>query len=145
MLSNVTWSEYLGVVVTILIFYYLFIAFKYYREDLKALWSGKLSWGNYFKSKQRGATEDQTNSTLFEELEDVVNDLKYAVLDKAGSQVSKPDLLDQLQQRLANYHGLGKPAYRVAINNFIIKHAQETCGVVYSEEELNSAWDALPR
>jgi len=59
--------------------------------------------------------------------------------------VGKDDLLYLLQQRLANYAGLQKPAYRVAINNYIMTNAKEICGVVFNEYELNSAWDRLPR
>ncbi len=144
MLQNITWSGYLGGVAVLLVCYYLFIGAKYYREEIGKLLKGKLP--------KRAGTEKETVSkgeqlpdASFDELEAVVNDLRYAVFEKAGKSVSKQELLASLQQRLATYTGLQKQAYRVAMNNFIISHAKDLCGVVFSESELNAAWDALLR
>lgn len=74
----------------------------------------------------------------------MVLDLRSGILEKAGKDVGKAALLTQLQLRLTNYGGLRHPAYRAAVNNFIIRDAAECCGVDFSEEELNRAWEALP-
>jgi len=42
MLSNVSWSEYLTVLVILIFLYYFIIGVKYYREEIKSLLSGKL-------------------------------------------------------------------------------------------------------
>ncbi len=144
MLSNITWSEFMGGVLILLIFYYLFIGAKYYREEIKSLLRGKLpKKTGAAKDVPQTANESFIDSTSFDELEAVVNDLRYAILEKAGKSISKEELLSKLQERLAKYKGLQKQAYRVAINNFIITHANEICGVMFNEHELNSAWDKL--
>ena len=148
MLSRVSWGEFFGAVVVLLVIYYSFIGIKFYKEELKSLFNGKLT-----KKNKNAVQEKPTNrfkdaaitEAAFEELETVVNDLRRAVLDKAGRQVTKQQLLALLQRRLADYTGLQKPAFRVAVNNYIITNAKEICGVVFSVEELNAAWDALPR
>ena len=81
----------------------------------------------------------------FEELEGIVTDIRHSILEVAGKKVSKEELLNQLKLRLAFYGGLRLPAFRIALNNFIIQYAESICGVVFSEDELNAAWETLPR
>jgi len=148
MLSKVSWGEYTIIMGILVVSYYFYIGVKYYRKEITALLNGKLK-----KNDQTVPNEKPKNSfkdsaiteASFDELEAIVNDLRYAVFDKAGRQVSKTELLSLLQRRLANYEGLQKPAFRVAINNNIITNAKDICGVVLSEEELNAAWETLPR
>ncbi len=135
MLSNVSWGQYLVVVGILLVIYYFFIGIRYYKEDIKSLISGKLL------KKDKA---DNNTDPSFDELETVVNDLRYAVLERAGKQANQTELLEQLKQRLAKYAGLQKPAYRVAINNYIITNAKDMCEVMFSEDELNRAWESLP-
>ena len=134
MLSNVSWGQYLAGAAILLLVYYLFYILKYHGKDLKNKFSGK---GRLNKSVTPKGSEENS----IEELEMVVNDLRYAVFDKAGPGADKEQLLHRLQVRLSDYEGLKKPAYRVAINNSCIKQAKEICGVAISEEELNAAWD----
>lgn len=139
MLSNVSWSEYLIGVGLLLAAYYLFVILKYYRQELKVIVSGKFKKPKEPENFPEGFMQESS----FDELEMVVNDLRYAILEKAGRGADKQILFDQLKVRLANYKGLHKPAYSIAINNFIMQHAREICGVVFSEEELNDGWRSL--
>jgi len=147
MLSSISWGQFGAVIGVLLVVYYLFVGATYFQKEIKGLLSGKLpkkDKSNDQRQQENAVRENQADSS-FIELEDTIRDLRYAVLEKAGRQVSKQDLLNRLRERLANYSGLQKPAYRVAINNYIISNAKEICGVVFSEYELDSAWDALPR
>lgn len=146
MLSNISWEAYLMAAGGAMLLYYIVIGIrlKMFRKDLLSkLINRQKSGSQNFESADGPATQS-ANSEL-DELEMVVSDLRYAILDRAGKEADKAVLLQQLQQRLANYAGLRKPAFRVAINNYIVQHAQEICGVAYSVDELNAAWDALPR
>jgi hypothetical protein len=147
MLSNVSWGEFIEVVVILLVLYYLFIGVKYYREEIKSLLSGKLRKKDKAAVQQPGQAngKSSTNDPAFDELEAVVNDLRYGVFERAGKSVSKKELLEQLQERLSKYSNLRIPGYKVAINNYIIIHAEEICGIVFSEHELNSAWNKQTR
>ncbi len=85
------------------------------------------------------------NIHSFDELERLVTEIRHSILDKAGKNISKEALLAQLSERLNNYGGLRQPAYRVALTNFIIEQSENICGVSFSEEELEEAWEKLPR
>ena len=83
------------------------------------------------------------SDAMLNELEDVTRDLRYAVLERQSRPVNKEQLLELLQRRLAGYSGLSKPAFRVALNNYIMLHAKEICDVSVNEQELNARWDEV--
>lgn len=144
MLSKFTWTDYLSAVALLVIIYYVIITALYYRTEIKNILSGK------FEKKTKdisdsSAASDGMDEADFDELEAVVADLKRSTLQQAGTNTNKDQLLLQLKQRLANYDGLRRPAFRVAVNHYIIEHAKEICGVAFSEDELDGAWKTLPR
>ncbi len=144
MLSRFTWTEYVAAVAILTGAYYLVIAALYYRTEIKDIVSGKFK----FRTKNISAgntVPGELEEADFDELEAVVADLKRSTLEQAGTNATKDQLLLQLKQRLANYDGLRRPAFRVAVNNYIIREAKDICGVAYSESELDEAWNTLPR
>jgi hypothetical protein len=143
MLVNVSWKEYLVVLAVTLVVYYVFVGIRYYRKELDSLLKGELPKFNKLVKKEDD--NSTRNPADFEELEAVVDDLRYAIFEKAGKLTGQQELAEQLNKRLQNYSGLQKPAYRVAINNYIIRNAKEICGVVFSESELDGMWDTPPR
>lgn len=144
MLSKYSWSQYIMVMFTLTIVYYVFICAIYYRKEIKDILSGKTK---FFRpgAPAEDTGEEMLDDERYDELQQVVADLKSHVLVPAGKDANPVHLLVQLQNRLANYNGLEIPAFRVAVNNFILDEAKEICGVVYSEQELEAAWKTLPR
>jgi len=148
MLSKVSWGDYTVIMGILVVSYYFYIGIRYYKKEISSLLNGKLQKKDKTiqKEKPKNTFKDSALSeAAFDELETVVNDLRFAVLEKAGKQVTKQELSDLLKRRLADYKGLKKPAFRVAINNYIITNSKEICGVVFSENDLNAVWDSLPR
>lgn len=142
MLKNVSWGMYLEFLVIALVIYYCYIGIKYFKDDIKSIINGKLK---IIRQSKQTSTGTQMDDPSFEELKAVSEDLRTAVFERVGKYLSKQELLEQLQERLSLYEGLYKPAYRHALNNSIILNAKEICGVVFSEDELNSAWDTMLR
>lgn len=138
--NGISWGAYLLAAGTLTAGYYLVIGALYYRKEISTLLSGKGKPSGSMDEKEADGGDGS-----FEQLEAVVLDLRSNILEEAGNNVGKADLLVRLQLRLTNYDGLRHPAYRAAVNNFIIRDAAECCGVDFSEEELNRAWEALPR
>lgn len=138
------WTEYLTIMgILVLAWYGVMIPF-FYREEIKDLLSGKrFKKGKVIVRKREEAVMEDDNSLA--ELEGLVEDIRHSILVKAGKEVGKEALLTRLKERLTNYGGLHKPAYRVALNNFIINQAKELCGVAFKEEELEEAWKELLR
>lgn len=135
MLSKITWSEYWIAVVLCLIAYYLIVLLKYYGPQVREF---------ILKQERNGSTASLYDDSEAEinELEDVVRDLRYAVFEHGAVPPNKTVILKQLKQRLSGYQGLGKPAFRIALNNQIILQAKEVCGLIISAAELNRTWDS---
>jgi len=150
MLKGITWGQFLIAVVAVILFWYAVIAVVYYRKEIKAIFKGKLKLPvKTEKTAEADPHESEEPYTdpgeAFDELESIAEDIKISILEKAGKEASKEELLGKLKERLANYGGLRQPAFRMAMNNFIIQHCEDICGVAISEQELNEAWEALPR
>ena len=139
MLEQITWKEYRIAIGLILIAYYGVIVILYYKQDIRRLLSGNRKQKASPELRADEGEVDEPEGADFQELEAVVADLG-SILERAGRTVSKAELLQLLRQRLTNYSGLRKPAYRVAVHNAIIQHAHEYCGVVFREEELDEEW-----
>ena len=139
MLEGITWKTYLLVIVISIVVYYIIIGSLYYRQQIKKLIKGRGAPGYEAEPEQSGSFSS------FDQLEEIVEDIRHSILEKAGKEAGKADLMRQISQRLASYDGLRQPAFRIAITNFIIQNAESICGVTFSEEELDAAWDKLPR
>ena len=140
MISEITWSQYLLSAGVLLGLYYLAVLGRYYRQEVKQLLSGKA--GAPLECPPPGEEEDHFLS--YEELKEVVSQLHHGIHEEAGKHASRQDLLIRIQAILANYGGLRQPASRDAINRYILRQAEEQCGVVLGEAELEAVWDALP-
>lgn len=138
--NGISWGSFLLVAGTITALYYMVVGSLYYKKEISTLLSGSQRALGGMDQKEADGGEGS-----FEQLEAVVLDLRSNILEQAGNTVGKADLLARLQLRLTNYGGLRHPAYRAAVNNFIIRDAAELCGAAFSEEELNRAWESLPR
>lgn len=140
MLEQITWNNYFTAVAIILVIYYLLIALLYYRGEI----SEKIN--RYMKSgtvaPEEIEDESSTGSSAFNELEAIVAGIK-GILEEAGKEAGKEELLERLGNILASYEGLGSPAFRGAINNYIIGHAEKICAVSFDEEELNRHWQKI--
>lgn len=105
------------------------------RESVR--YEEKLRW------REIANKRDQKEDPLAQ-LEIIVNDIRTNVLAKAGRSVPKQQLLNAIAERVPNYGGLHQPAYRYALNNFIIQHSKILCGAEIREEELEELWNDLP-
>jgi hypothetical protein len=156
--ETITWRQYLIHIAIGLVLYYAIIIILRYRNETHNM---------LVKRKEKRSSQSDENFTIddeedegllshqsepeqkniqsFDELEALVTEIRHSILEKAGTAVSKDDLLVQISNRLTDYGGLRQPAYRIALTNFIIEQSENICGVTFSEEELEEAWRKLPR
>ncbi|WEK21353.1 MAG: hypothetical protein P0Y49_09385 [Candidatus Pedobacter colombiensis] len=148
LLTNITWPQYLLAMVVLAAIYYTVVFLLYFRKDLsKKIKSARQGNEEYpeeeLENNAQDAPED-SQGELMDHLESTVYDIEHSILEP-GKKATKQELLEQLQTRVASFGGLSRPGYRYALNNFIIEKAKENCGADFSEEELEAAWDNLPR
>ncbi|MDR2272015.1 MAG: hypothetical protein LBF27_14010 [Sphingobacterium sp.] len=133
MLENITWKSYLSAVAAMVIIYYAFYLIFFYRRSLKAK----------FQGTKLGKGSDQYSEGSILDLDMLTEEIRHSILEAAGKEVSKEELIVQFRHRLANYDGLSQPAVQHAINNFLIPASESICGVTFSDHELNQQWDSL--
>lgn len=139
MLEQFTWMDFIMMILISVTIYYTFIVAVYYRNNVMRFFKGRGK-----AELAYGYDEDVVDTfSGFDELEETVEDIRHKILEKAGKEASKTELLEQIRERLANYDGLRRPAYRIALTNFIIQNAESICGITFSEEELDEEWDSL--
>lgn len=126
-LQGISWSAYLESAAVLTAIYYTGVAIVFYRGEIKALLQPK------GKATTHASGTDQT--AAFENLESIVHEID-SILEQAGNQATKDQLLPQLKAKLASYGGLRQPAYRAAVFNHIIKQAEEISGIRISEDDL---------
>ena len=139
MLDQITWGQFIVTMIVTVAAYYGFVAVAYYGKEVKQWVRARAT------PDRKAAAEDseQGQRVDMEGLEQVVADLRGIL--EAGKGAGRQILLEQLSARLANYAGLRHPAFRVAITNFIVKHATELCSVTYTTAELEARWRELER
>ena len=140
MLSNVSWGQFLTGTIIILAIYWGIIVLFFYTNEIKEFLNRRIK-KNPVQDEDKSA-ESGNDSALG--LEAVVADLR-GIMERAGKEAGRQQLLGQLGQRLASYNGLREPAFRVAINNYIIRLALEICGEQFNHQELDTHWQGLPR
>lgn len=141
MLEQITWSSYWIAALILLVIYYLVVGLIFFREDIAKGMKRHLVAGRS-SGEEQDEEETASGEDGFNELESIVTKIK-GTLEEAGKEASKEELLVKLGEILAGYSGLDTPAFRVAINNYIIGHAEKKCAVDFEEEELNQYWQQI--
>ncbi len=144
MLQNISWGQYLSILILLVLIYYVWYFIKYYQDRIIKRLSKDKSDDDI--EVYNPFTEEKPSEDLeIELLENMVNEIREFILDKAGKQADKNELAQQLESYVANFNGLHKPAFRYALTNYIIQQAEIKCGVVFEERELEAMWDKLSR
>lgn len=147
MLQNISWGQYLSVLLILVLIYYVGYFMKYYQEKLITKLQNKSAEPEESIADLGTQELDQhaADEQEIDELEATVNEIREFILDKAGKEADKEELVQQLESYVANFNGLHKPAFRYALTNYIIQQAELKCGVVFEEEELEAIWEKLSR
>ncbi|MCS4165192.1 hypothetical protein [Sphingobacterium sp. BIGb0116] len=145
MLQHITWTQYITVLVILLIIYYLIYFIRFHRKGYTRLLD-KLEQGEVTDLEEEEIEKEKNKAEeLLNQLELLVNRIRSGVLEKAGTEATKDQILEGISKEVASFGGLSQPAYQHALNNFIIEHSMKICGVEISEDDLQRTWNELPR
>lgn len=122
--------------------YYAAVLYRFYGKAVLSKVNGSAEADDEAAVFETDEQEDEATGMLVE-LEHLVNSIRTDIFEQAGKQADKSNLMVAIKALAANFSGLHRPAYRNALNNFIIKYGEELCGAGFSEEELEAAWRSL--
>ncbi len=131
-LENITWKSYLTVVAVVVIIYYALLLLISYRRNKGLSLGGK-----------RGQQPEVYIEGGYDQLEELTQEIRHSILEEAGTDATKAELIAQFRHRLVHYDGLRQPVFRIALTNFLIQKSESICGITFTEEELNEQWDTL--
>lgn len=145
MLEGITWQQYFTVTGLGAAIYYGYVAYRIYGGQLMARVTGEEDNIEVDTTDPGSNPRDEADEAaeMLAELEQLVDTIRTGIFEQAGKQAVKSELMAAISLQTANFGGLHRPAYRNALNNFIIKYGAEICGVDFSETELEAAWRGL--
>ena len=145
MLKAIPWTQ-LAIAFTLLAAaYYLYIAWKYYRKEIKTyLGMDTIKRllgikGQKVKTTSVILTEEQFVEA-YRKIEQLLYEVRQKLLPKAEG--SKEKLLQLLALHLGNFQGMVVPAFRLAISRELIKIASQR-NIALQEIELEEFWKNL--
>lgn len=132
MFTQISWSSYIITVLLLSTAYYLFIGYRYYRNDLLQLVSGK-----------RNTTNDNVVSTQrHQPLIQSFSDEARAFMEQAGkNKLDKKEIIQSLQLLFKKYPFLKDSAFQGSVQSLIINECASYCSIHLSDEELSALWN----
>lgn len=129
MFSNVSWTQYITILLVATIIYYLFIWIVVFKARIPAL----SRIGALGPSSLHGEdAPDEAMATA----QHVIDELRP--LFKAGA--NRNELLFALQQQLSKYNNWDEPGFRDTINQYISRQCGSTCSIRLGDDELRALW-----
>ena len=159
MLSGISWNNYIVVVVSLSIVWYLFVGLRYYFEDIKDFVAGKRKLqfrglvGNsipksdydfdYQKSDEilNAQVEFETIDTVFNEVEDLTAKLKNAITNATEKKLIKKDFEDHLRLILKEHPLLANSPFRSSVNELIVSECEKQESVLLTHQEVDALWN----
>lgn len=159
MLTGISWNNYIVVVVSLSIVWYLFVGLRYYFDDIKDLVTGKRKLQfrglegksilksdydfDYQKSDEilNAQVEFETIDPAFNEVEELVTKLKKAITDATQKKLIKSEFEDHLRFLLKEHPLLGNSPFRPSLNELIISEYEKQESVLLTHQEVDALWD----
>jgi hypothetical protein len=132
MFTQISWGSYITAALVLSACYYLLIGYRYYRNDLLQLISGKKVTANQVMEAF------DMNNPLVESFSDAIE----AFMNAAGkNELDKNTILKSLPILFKKYPASNDTALRESVQNLIINKCKSYCSIHLSDEELSALWN----
>lgn len=150
MLNQLTWKVYGETMIALIIIYYAFIIYRFYRPELGRL----LAFGQQASDQsnfnvlqfapETGSvteiTEAEETDAVLDETESFIAAVKLVI----SAYTDKPEpgrVLPQLQQIFHTHHNLKDSHYRPALNELVVNECDKQGAGTLTEAEVDQWWD----
>lgn len=159
MFTNISWDNYILVVVLLLVSWYLFVGLRFYFDELKGITTGKrklqfrrLGGPNYgdFQSELNDLdppqmTFDQSSfgefDATFQDVDSLVEELKNFITDAKKRKLAKQEVLDYIQLFFKQYPSVKDSAFRLAVNELIVTECETLDAIDITQAEVEELWN----
>ena len=151
MLNSISWGQYLSAIAVVLILYYLYVGFKYFRweilsligitkaDDDKIIIAAPTNMQHLEKHEDylpKSATNN-TKSPLLHQFEDEVT----AYLNQTEIDISKHEIIDGLQQLIEKYPAAQNAEYRNELTYFIAAAVNTKYPQLLQASDIKLLWN----
>lgn len=125
MLKHISWYDYILYSFSGMGIYYCYVLLKYYRQDLRRLFTGKKNvTTNHLPPKLTASTnEPEVLEQLFSQAMVLSEAVKGAFVENNFQEGTVEELFQTLRKKIAEYPALHATAFRIAIRNLIESEA----------------------
>ncbi|RTY88455.1 hypothetical protein EKL32_25150 [Flavobacterium sp. GSN2] len=156
MFTNISWGNYIVVVVLLLASWYLFVGLRFYFDDIKEIVTGKrklqfrrLGNTNYQEPQSElnyldfeiNTSESVASDTIFHEVDGLVKQLKNVITDAAQRKLIKQEFQDYMRLALIAYPLLKDSPYRSSVDELIVSECEKQGVILLSQQEVEALWD----
>lgn len=157
MIMNISWATYYCTVAIVLLLWYLYVGFRYFRTDISraAGWTAgtPLHWDAGPGEGQPEVAEPAPNLAAkgtfeensfndFEIIEELVDRVKALITESVEHKAPKDNFLTTLHHILKDYPTLRHSQFRPSVNEFITTECDAQGMEPVSTEEVEQAWRA---
>lgn len=163
MFTNISWTNYIIVIILILAIYYLFIGIRFYYHELKNF-VGKRKFqlhpahnelshgpGNMDNNGEDERVHSEplqaqnsfggTPDDAFQEVEHLIGRLKEVIEEASRKKYIKQEFLQYLKLILKEYPEIKNSPFQPAINELIISECERYGSIMLSENEVVMLWN----
>ncbi|OXA73752.1 hypothetical protein B0A67_03515 [Flavobacterium aquidurense] len=159
MFINISWGNYIVVVILLLASWYLFVGFRFYFDDLKEVISGKRKfqfrrlgdpdYGVFQSEENHQQTPDPIASqprfgefdTTFQDVDALVARLKSFIADAAKRKLVKQEFLDYIQLIFKEYPSVKDSAFRSSVSELIVTECKTLDSISVTQAEAEGLWN----
>ena len=159
MFTNISWGNYIVVVVLLLASWYLFVGLRFYFDDIKEIVTGKRklqfhrlektnyqeiqSELNYQNSPEVTSTQSSFGEfdTTFQDVDSLVERLKNIISDTVKRKFHKQEFLDYIKSILKEYPSVKDSLFRSSVSELIVSECDKLESITLTQTEAEGLWD----
>ncbi|MCV9932889.1 hypothetical protein OIU80_11395 [Flavobacterium sp. LS1R47] len=159
MFTDISWGNYIVVIILLLTNWYLFVGFRFYFDDFKEVISGKRklqfrrlgdpNYGDFQSEENNQETPAPTSSqpafgefdTTFQDVDALVARLKSFIADAAKKKLVKKEFTYYLQLLLREYPSVKDSAFRSSVSELIVTECKTLDTVSVTQAEAEGLWN----
>ncbi len=139
MFSSISWQTYISTLAILLVIYYSFILYVYYRKDIVQFLTTGRSNGEGRQQNMHtnnAGTEEQPTADSY------VDEVKALIHQAGYSRLSKDELIFSLQQLLGSgrFETIQTSGFREKLSKIITYECRTNCSMHLDEEDLERVW-----
>ncbi|MFH6958932.1 hypothetical protein ACHRV1_16150 [Flavobacterium aquidurense] len=159
MFTNISWGNYIVVVILLLASWYLFVGFRFYFDDLKEVISGKRKL--QFRGFENPSYEDSQSElnyqelpeaiseqisfgefdTTFQDVDTLVGRLKTFIADAAKKKLVKKEFTYYLQLLLREFPSVKNSPFNSSISELIVSECEKLESITLTQKEAEALWE----